>query len=228
MKKSESVNARLAEQVGKSSLFCSLPLDIVERHILPFGQTITFSKQEYIFTPSELADRLGIIISGTVHILNLFSDGNYSLMNALSAPKVVGADLISTKSRQPPYYAVCATPTTVAFFPSTLFLEQGDLPEACRIEILNRLLTIVSQENMQKYYRIAILSQKGLRERVLTYLSMQAQRRNANTFEIPFTREELAAFLCVNRSALSHELSLMKQGGLIDFHKNVFKLLSKG
>ncbi len=168
------------------------------------------------------------MISGTVHIVNLFSNGNYSLINAMSAPRVVGADLVFTKSRQPPYYAVCATPVKVVFFPGSLFLKEGELPEPYRTEMLSRLLTIVSQENMQKYYRIAILSQKGLRERVLTYLAMQAQRREANTFEIPFDREELAAFLCVNRSALSHELSLMKQDGLIGFRKNVFTLLAKG
>ena len=57
---------------------------------------------------------------------------------------------------------------------------------------------------------------------------MQAERRGTNTFRIPFDREELAAFLCVNRSALSHELSLMEQEGLIQFRKNQFTILPKG
>ena len=41
-------------------------------------------------------------------------------------------------------------------------------------------------------------------------------------------REELAAFLCVNRSALSHELSRMEAEGLIRFRKNEFTLLEAG
>ena len=53
---------------------------------------------------------------------------------------------------------------------------------------------------------------------------MQARRRNQNSFSIPFSREEMAAFLCVNRSALSHELSLMRKEGLISFRKNEFTL----
>jgi CRP-like cAMP-binding protein len=56
---------------------------------------------------------------------------------------------------------------------------------------------------------------------------MLAARRRTNTFAIPFSREELAAFLCVNRSALSHELSLMKQEKLITFRKNTFTLLHR-
>ncbi len=63
---------------------------------------------------------------------------------------------------------------------------------------------------------------------MLVYLTMQAERRGTSTFRIPFSREELAAFLCVNRSALSHELSRMEAEGLIRFRKNEFTLLSAG
>ena len=77
---------------------------------------------------------------------------------------------------------------------------------------------------MKKEYRLAILSQNGLRERITTYLTMQASRRQKTAFTIPYSREELAAFLCVNRSALSHELSRMQSEGLITFRKNYFCL----
>jgi CRP-like cAMP-binding protein len=96
------------------------------------------------------------------------------------------------------------------------------------MEIWRRLLTIISNENIRKHYRLAILSTRGLRDRILIYLSMQAGRAGNSTFSIPFSRDELASFLCVNRSALSHELSLMEQDGLIRFHKNEFSLLLDG
>ena len=53
---------------------------------------------------------------------------------------------------------------------------------------------------------------------------MQASRLQRTDFSIPYSREELAAFLCVNRSALSHELSRMQQEGLSTFRKNRFCL----
>ena len=67
-----------------------------------------------------------------------------------------------------------------------------------------------------------------MRERVLVYLTMQAGKKGTSRFRIPFTREELADFLCVNRSALSHELGKMEREGLIRFRKNEFTLLSEG
>ena len=38
----------------------------------------------------------------------------------------------------------------------------------------------------------------------------------------------MADFLCVNRSALSHELSLMQKDGLIHYHRTEFTLLLSG
>ena len=89
-------------------------------------------------------------------------------------------------------------------------------------------MTLLSHENIRKHYRLAILSQRGLRNRILTYVVMQSERQNNSSIMVPFSREELADFLCVNRSALSHELSLMEQEGLIRFHKNKFTLLKSG
>ena len=111
-------------------------------------------------------------------------------------------------------------------FPAALFLSPGAVEETHRLAVLGHLLTLISNANMKREYRLAILSQKGLRERVLTYLTMQTAKRHTDTFTIPFSREELASYLCVNRSALSHELSLMQREGLISFRKNVFTLHS--
>ena len=98
------------------------------------------------------------------------------------------------------------------------------LAEEQRLQVLSRLLQMISNENLKREYRLAILSRKGLRERILTYLTMQADKRHTSSFMVPFTREELASYLCVNRSALSHELSRMQQEGLITFRKNRFIL----
>ena len=111
---------------------------------------------------------------------------------------------------------------------SLLVLEAGALSGEARTILWRNLLTILSDGNLRKHYRLAILAQRGLRDRVLVYLTMQAERRGTQTFRIPFSREELAAFLCVNRSALSHELSRMEAEGLIRFRKNEFTLLSAG
>ena len=62
-------------------------------------------------------------------------------------------------------------------------------------------------------------------KRLLTVCpSAEAQRRGAVEFDIPFSRQQLADFLAVERSGLSLELGKMKKEGLLDFHKEHFVL----
>ncbi|MCI9002202.1 MAG: Crp/Fnr family transcriptional regulator [Oscillibacter sp.] len=209
-------------------LFRDLPPGILEGALLPRGRLREFEKQAVLIAPGDRVDWFAIVLRGKAQISQIFSDGTSSLMDALGPGYPLGTDLICTRSRRSPYYAIAAGPLQILQFPGTLLLEPGALPEETRMVLQRNLLTILSDSNLRKHYRLAILAQRGLRDRVLVYLTMQAERRGTHTFRIPFSREELAAFLCVNRSALSHELSLMEAEGLIRFRKNEFTLLAEG
>ena len=209
-------------------LFRDLPPGILEGALLPRGRLREFEKQAVLIAPGDRVDWFAIVLRGKAQISQIFSDGTSSLMDALGPGYPLGTDLICTRSRRSPYYAIAAGPLQILQFPGTLLLEPGALPEETRMVLQRNLLTILSDSNLRKHYRLAILAQRGLRDRVLVYLTMQAERRGTSTFRIPFSREELAAFLCVNRSALSHELSLMEAEGLIRFRKNEFTLLAEG
>ncbi len=208
----------------KNELFAPLPDAVLRREVLPHGYLQTFQKGQVVIAPQQRVDRLGVLLSGRIHIMHLFPSGQYSLTSVLLPTKTLGADLVCTKSQRAPYHAVAALPTQVFSLPIALLTQPGMVEEGSRLQALNRLLTLISQENMKKEYRLAILSRKGLRERILVYLTMQARKQQQTTFTIPFSREEMASFLCVNRSALSHELSLMQKEGLLSFQKNRFTL----
>lgn len=210
-------------------LFETLSEEALRDRVLPSGSLRRCSKNTALIAPQETVDWFAVITEGRVQILQLFSDGAGSLMSTLGPGHVLGADLLCTHSRRAPYYAIAAGEAQILRFPGGLILDpEGGLTEEERKQTCQSLLTLLAQENMRKHYRLAILSRRGLRDRVLTWLTMQAQRRQTHTFRVPFSREELAAFLCVNRSALSHELSQMEQEGLIRFRKNEFTLLAAG
>lgn len=209
-------------------LFQNLPRSTLERDLLPHGKRRRFGRQALLIEPGDRVDWFAVVLRGRVQICQIFSDGTASLMDALGPARLLGLDLIGTRTRRSPYYAVAGSAVEILRFPGDLLLEPGTLAETERIALCRRMLTLLSDENLRKHYRLAILSQRGLRDRVLVYLTMQAERRGTGTFKIPFSREELANFLCVNRSALSHELSRMEQEGLIRFRKNEFTLLSAG
>lgn len=68
--------------------------------------------------------------------------------------------------------------------------------------------------------KIGHMSKRSTRAKLLSYLSEEAKRQNRSHFTIPFTRQQLADFLCVDRSAMSNELCKMRDEGLLQFDKN--------
>lgn len=65
-----------------------------------------------------------------------------------------------------------------------------------------------------------------IRGKVLTYLSLEAEKTGSRSFSIPLNRAAMTEYLNVDRSALSRELSRMKQDGLIEFSRSHFRLLT--
>ena len=61
-----------------------------------------------------------------------------------------------------------------------------------------------------------ILSQKKLRNKIKVYLQTQEFSEDG-TIQIPFSRNKMAEFLYVDRSALSRELCRMRDSGILAF-----------
>lgn len=68
------------------------------------------------------------------------------------------------------------------------------------------------------------MGQRTTRAKLMSYFSAEAQRRSVYEFDIPFSRQQLADYLGVERSGLSVELGKMRDEGLLDFHKSHFLL----
>ena len=92
-------------------------------------------------------------------------------------------------------------------------------------QLIENMVRIIADKNRDLMRKIEVVSKKSLREKILAYLSVQAQQNEARYFEIPLGRLELADYLCADRSALTRELARMRDDGLIDYDKNMFRIL---
>ena len=98
---------------------------------------------------------------------------------------------------------------------------------ACRFHsiVVQNLFFSISEKNRKLVQKIGHMSKRSTRAKVLSYLSEEAKKHNSRQFSIPFTRQQLADFLCVDRSAMSNELCKMRDEGLLLFDKNEFTLI---
>ncbi len=93
-------------------------------------------------------------------------------------------------------------------------------------QLIENMVQLMANKNQELMKKVEVVTKKTLREKILAYLSQQAQLQGGEYFEIPLGRLELADYLCADRSALTRELTAMKKEGILDYDRNVFRLLS--
>ena len=98
---------------------------------------------------------------------------------------------------------------------------------ACQFhhKLIENMVRVIAAKNRDLMRKVEVVSKRTIREKLLAYLSIQAQIQDSRYLQIPLGRVELAEYLCVDRSALTRELVKMKEDGLIDYDRNCFRLL---
>lgn len=187
----------------------------------------SYQKGDSIFREGEQISAMGLVLSGSVSIENHDIWGNKSILDHVGKGQVF-AETYACVPKEPLMVSVVAAEAT-----EVLFLHTERLLTVCsnacshHSKIIRNLLSISSQKNLSLSRRIFHTSAKSIRGRLLSYLSYQAIRHGNREFDIPFQRQQLADYLSVDRSALSHELSKMQKDGLLQTKRNHFILLKE-
>ena len=90
--------------------------------------------------------------------------------------------------------------------------------------LIENLFSLIAGKNISLVRKLKYMTCPTIREKLMAYLSDEAEKHGSEEFLIPFSREELASFLSVDRCALSRELGKMRDDGLLEFRRNRFHL----
>ena len=211
----------------KNNLFFGLQNDDLKALLHNTDYEIrNLQKGTYIFHEGDYIRKAGVVLEGELVVCKSYLNGQESVLDMLRPSKIFGLDIALTKTGISAFSVAVAQMSKVIMFSFSWDSFFSGLPPSIHKSMTENIIKYVSGENIRKQRKIEIISQNGLRQRIRTYLEFM-RSKNGDQFSIPFSREQFACFLCVNRSALSHELGLMKQEGLIDFKKNHFSMLKK-
>ena len=94
-------------------------------------------------------------------------------------------------------------------------------------QLIYNLLKVVARKNLVFHEKLEVTSGRSTREKLMTYLLLQAKKKNRTEITIPYDRQELADYLEVDRSGLSAEISKLRKEGILECRKNQFRLLSQ-
>lgn len=187
-----------------------------------------FKKDDYIVLHNELEGNAGIVIEGSVNIYKEDIWGNRTLISYQKEGGLFGENLPLKKTDREietlSLSFVCTSPSLVLFLPIKRILHPCSQSCPFHHTLAQNLFNMVADKNRNLMEKIEIISRGSVRDKILSYLSMEARHQRSSSIDIPLTRTELAEYLCVNRSALSRELSALKNEGIIDFRKNHFDI----
>ncbi|MDD4851470.1 MAG: Crp/Fnr family transcriptional regulator, partial [Gemmiger sp.] len=118
---------------------------------------------------------------------------------------------------------VANQPTTLLLINVSRLLQVCPSPCAHHTRLIRNLLSVMAQKTLNLSRHIQHTAPKGIRGRLVAYLSFLATRQG-RVVTVPFNRQQLADYLGVDRSALCHEISKMQKEGLLRVEKNSFTL----
>ncbi len=196
--------------------------DIAEALRLLDSSEKSYAKGDTILHAGSAASRMGMVLEGSVTVESGDIWGSRTILSHVGAGQVF-AESYALLPAEPMLVDVTANESC-----RILFIRVSALPAVERkwsARLLSNLLIISAHKNLHLSGRSFHTSHRTIRARVMSYLSSVSIKTGRREFRIPFDRQQLADYLCVERTALSKELGRMQREGYIAFSKNRFTLL---
>lgn len=185
----------------------------------------TFRKGDVISFEDEKIKHVGIVVEGSVDMIKEDIWGNKTMLvrsrkdDVFAETFACGSDNLSMVTFQ------VSEDATILFLPFNRVMHNCTMACQFHHQLIENMVHVIANKNRDLMRKVEVVSKRTTREKLLSFLSIQAQLQQTRYFEIPLGRVELAEYLCVDRSAMTRELSKMKEEGLIDYDKNCFRLL---
>ena len=215
-------NSPLFHGLSDGEILSVLPCVADKLLFVPDGQ--------YVFRAGENISSMGLVLSGSLLIIQEDVWGRHMIH------KITAGDIFGE-----PYAAVPDTPLGSSVVAEKdceiLLLHVQKLLSVCssacsrHTRLIQNLVTILAEKILVFNNKLTHLSKRSTKEKLLSYLSEESIRQGSLSFSIPqefvipFDRQQLADYLCVERAALSVVISKLQKEGVLSAEKNHFTLI---
>lgn len=189
------------------------------------AKRVKYAKNETVLLAGKSTIYVGVLLRGSLQVVHDDFYGNRSIIGKIDQGDMFAESFAFAKSKELTVSIIAVEDSEVIFIDNRRLISPCQNVCGFHSRIILNLLEIVSRKNIALTRKLEISSKRTTREKLLTYLSYEAEKSKSASFTIPFDRQELADYLAVERSAMSAELSRMAKEGLIRYKKNHFEIL---
>lgn len=156
-----------------------------------------------VFMIGDTMNHAGIMLEGTVSVSFLDESDNNVNMNLFSRGGLFGESLAYLGGNKSPVQMEATSKCRIAFFDFRAFMTAREFTRGYQATLASNLLRDFARQNFFLNRKLRIMSQRRLRDRIKVYLRGQGMSPDG-LICVPFSRNEWAEFMGVNRSALPH------------------------
>ncbi len=187
------------------------------------AQTIQYNKDIDILSGPKRKNYIALIESGSVQIVVNDYSGNSMIIEDLKEKDVFGTLLSAIESDE--CSVITKETTRVTYIDYDSIYNSEIVKNESYVIFIKNLLQIMTSQINSKNDRIQILSKRSTRDKLLEYFKITSQKIGNKRFELPFTFTDLANYLCVDRCAMTREISHLKNEGFIKINNRQVTLL---
>lgn len=186
-------------------------------------RTKVFRNNAFILKAGSKIDYLAVILGGNAVMSKTDSFGKQTIIEKLRMNDIFGHNIVCCGLDKSPVDVVAENECEVLFLPFEKVVTPCEKLCPYHLQLIKNVMKMISKRNSLLNDKIDIIGQKTTRDKILALL--ETYRNGQKVFSIPYSREEMAKFLCVDRSAMSRELCRMRDEGILKFSKNHFEIL---
>ena len=189
------------------------------------ARRVRFARGEYLLRAGGRTAELGLVLSGALLVIQEDFWGGRNILAKLGPGQLFAESFACAPDRPLNVSVTAETPG------EALFLDAGHILRPCARQcpfhalLIRNLAGVLAEKNLRLNEKLTHTGRRTTRAKLLSYLSAEAEKRGRADFEIPFSRQELADYLAVDRSAMSAELSRLRDEGVLRFDRSRFELL---
>ena len=214
------------KQLQKNALFNNFDLTDLESILKCLSAKVDYyKKKDIILLQGEHVNFVGIVLSGSIEIIKEDIEGNINILAHLGINDIFAEAFACADIYECPVTVQAIEDCEILFIDCKRIIKTCHKACIFHSSLIENMLSLIAKKNITLNQKIEILSKRTTREKLLAFFNTHIQMTHSKKISIPYNREGLANYLCVDRSALSRELCNMRDEGLIKFVKNEFEIV---
>ncbi|MBQ9869300.1 MAG: Crp/Fnr family transcriptional regulator [Ruminococcus sp.] len=174
----------------------------------------TYSRGEVIMRLDDDNKSVGILISGTAHLITTTFDGTKTIIDYFEQGGIFGRRF-SPGTQTDPYTVIAKNRCTVWLVDYLKVITPCEKRCDKHIRLIDTMLLTMAQ---RAQLHVEVLGKRTIRGKLLSYFYYLSKARSARTFTLPLSLSDLADYISADRSAMMRELKKLNEEKILISH----------